>query len=43
MPDRNPERVLAAIRDFLLENPDFRVGQLVAMATHAELGHFDPF
>ncbi len=42
-PKREPQRVLEAVLAVIAANPELRVGQVVAIATHNVLGHFDPF
>ena len=42
-PQRDPERVIRAIRAVLAVDPDLRVGQAIAIATKLALGHFDSF
>lgn len=41
--ERDPDRVIEALRTVLLADPDLRVGQAIALATSRALGHFDPF
>jgi hypothetical protein len=38
-----PERVIEALLQLLAEEPELRVGQAIAQATHRVSGQFDPF